>query len=205
MTICFYIYIWYVIFALGCETYILSESMLTTLSRDMTVHLPAASHLREMKLVQWSTCSPGRDLASTVATTMTITTLMSPSSRVCLRPRRVQLGSHRPMRLSRRHSGFGLPCPSMCQPFPVPWNQQGDGVLRTAVGVSHLARQIVSVPRFRKPGCKPGCAFEVDCQLVDVRRPLGRACVWGAPYSLGPRCPLLAVSSPERPDAVGLT
>lgn len=33
-----------------------------------------------------------------------------------------------------------------------------DGVLQTAVGVSHLARQIVSVPRSRKAGCKPYCA-----------------------------------------------
>lgn len=104
-------------FALGCKPYLLSESMLTTLNRDMTVHPPAAPHLREMKLVQWCTCSPCRDSASTMATTMTTTTLMSPSSRVCLRPRRVQPGSHRTMRLSRRHSGFGLPC----RPYPGPW------------------------------------------------------------------------------------
>ena len=43
------------------------------------------------------------------------------------------------MCLCRLHSGFGVPCPSMCEPYPGPWNQQGDGVLRTAVGVSHLA------------------------------------------------------------------
>lgn len=68
-----FIYIYMVrCFAFGCKPYLLSESMLTTLSRDMTVHLPAAPHLRKMKLVLWCTCSPFRDSASTMATTMNI-------------------------------------------------------------------------------------------------------------------------------------